>query len=442
VYRFYQVTGLCKIKAIREELFRLVDEARLERGRAQSNADKVAMAVKTSEAANSTGTDVSCSSSSHSSDVATDESAQSSSQNKLLKQLQLAERLCSFNVREDDTLSLPFSRSNSLSSHEGDVTAAVVRDLEEEEKEEEEKEDLEVVASPKRKNATRRGSTKASSSNITTSSSSSSRRASKSAPVLMELEDDLVQTRGEEKKNDEEDDDLLDSCDEGRTETTRTLTTNKKRRLVKGGTSGGRPKRVSEVSDWREEDEEEDFLGTHSKGRKRAGRLVAVRDLTDSDSYGEITSGEGESDLFSEEEEEEFEVVSVARKGSKRGKAAVPTKTPPAKSAFAEMAAASKAAGSGSATKSKRGKKTAAACPEAITTPSLYSGLGQKIIVFVHHKDVMDAVEEALRELSVQYVRIDGAVTGPNRNKLISKFQKDDVVSLSFFISYLDVIVN
>ncbi len=398
------MTGLCKIKAIREELFRLVDEARLERGRAQSNADKTAAAT---EAANSTETDMSGSCSSHSSEVVVVDSA-----DKVHKQ-QLAERLRSFNARDDDTLSLPFSRSNSLSSHEGEVVAGVVRDLEAAKAEED-------MVIPKRKTVTRK---KDKTNNKTAS-------VSRGGPVLMELEDDLVQSA----RVVAEDDELLDSSDERGEKATRISTIGKRRRLQKGGMGGEQRKRVSEVSNWREDEdeEEEDFLKPHKKGvRKRMVRSV-VLDSDCSDSEGVSTSGEEESDFYSEEveEEEEFEVVSVPKKSVNRSKAA--TAKAPLKSAFAEMTAASKVVGSGSAIKPKRGKKIAAS-PVGAVAPSIYSGLGQKIIVFVHHKDVMDAVEEALRELNVQYVRIDGAVTGPNRNKLISKFQKDDVVSWSTY---------
>ena len=58
-----------------------------------------------------------------------------------------------------------------------------------------------------------------------------------------------------------------------------------------------------------------------------------------------------------------------------------------------------------------------------------YKGLGKKIIVFFHHTQVLDALERALQELRVGYVRIDGAVTGKKRYALIEQFQTDDVVS-------------
>jgi len=58
-----------------------------------------------------------------------------------------------------------------------------------------------------------------------------------------------------------------------------------------------------------------------------------------------------------------------------------------------------------------------------------YLGLGRKILVFAHHKVILDAVEGCLREQAVKYVRIDGGVSVPLRAKLIDRFQQDDEVS-------------
>lgn len=63
------------------------------------------------------------------------------------------------------------------------------------------------------------------------------------------------------------------------------------------------------------------------------------------------------------------------------------------------------------------------------TTSTASTNLSQKIIVFAHHKQVLDGIEECLREMRVGYVRIDGSTT-TNRAAFISKFQNDDTVSL------------
>ncbi len=97
------------------------------------------------------------------------------------------------------------------------------------------------------------------------------------------------------------------------------------------------------------------------------------------------------------------------------------------KNSFDEMITAS-ATKSKQVKKEKKSSKSSAAGADAAAAP-VYSGLGKKILVFVHHKDVMDAIEDSLRELAVQYVRIDGGVSAAARNTLIARFQEDDVVS-------------
>eukprot|EP01038_Epipyxis_sp_PR26KG_P009322 gene9322-12559_t len=56
----------------------------------------------------------------------------------------------------------------------------------------------------------------------------------------------------------------------------------------------------------------------------------------------------------------------------------------------------------------------------------IYHGLGKKLIVFVHHHEVLDAIEDCLKELQVDYVRIDGKTTSNQKINLIQKFQEDD----------------
>lgn len=65
----------------------------------------------------------------------------------------------------------------------------------------------------------------------------------------------------------------------------------------------------------------------------------------------------------------------------------------------------------------------------AYSAPSDPLPLSQKIIVFFHHKNVLSAIEDALLQLRVSFIKIDGATSQKNRGKLIERFQNDDVVS-------------
>jgi hypothetical protein len=57
---------------------------------------------------------------------------------------------------------------------------------------------------------------------------------------------------------------------------------------------------------------------------------------------------------------------------------------------------------------------------------SQYRGLGQKILIFAHHKVVMDSIDDLLHEEGVQFVRIDGSTSMASRTKLVETFQTDD----------------
>eukprot|EP01035_Chromulina_nebulosa_P020053 gene20053-26033_t len=71
--------------------------------------------------------------------------------------------------------------------------------------------------------------------------------------------------------------------------------------------------------------------------------------------------------------------------------------------------------------KIKKGEKKSTVLSEKV-----YKGLGQKILVFAHHLDVLDAIESFLNDEKVGYIRIDSNVTAKQKNTLISKFQADD----------------
>ena len=58
-----------------------------------------------------------------------------------------------------------------------------------------------------------------------------------------------------------------------------------------------------------------------------------------------------------------------------------------------------------------------------IVRPTLEAG--EKIVIFGHHKAVLDKLEEDLTKAGFKNVRIDGQVTGNKRQKLIDEFQND-----------------
>ena len=49
--------------------------------------------------------------------------------------------------------------------------------------------------------------------------------------------------------------------------------------------------------------------------------------------------------------------------------------------------------------------------------------LGQKILVFAHHHNVLDGIENMLRDAEVSFIRVDGKTTKARKNMLIHQFQ-------------------
>eukprot|EP00605_Chrysophyceae_sp_TOSAG23-4_P000599 GSChrysophyteH1.ASY1.ANO1.676.1 assembled CDS len=60
-----------------------------------------------------------------------------------------------------------------------------------------------------------------------------------------------------------------------------------------------------------------------------------------------------------------------------------------------------------------------------------YKGFGQKIIVFAHHQDVMNSIDDLLCDEDVKFVRIDGTTTMSRRTQLVTQFQEDDDTELA-----------
>ena len=49
-----------------------------------------------------------------------------------------------------------------------------------------------------------------------------------------------------------------------------------------------------------------------------------------------------------------------------------------------------------------------------------------KLVVFAHHRDVLDKLEETVRQAKIKYVRADGSTANENRQKYIDIFQEDE----------------
>lgn len=57
--------------------------------------------------------------------------------------------------------------------------------------------------------------------------------------------------------------------------------------------------------------------------------------------------------------------------------------------------------------------------------------LPEKIIIFAYHREVMDLLEECLRDLEVDYVRLDGASSNSTRNETVTDFQDRDMADVA-----------
>jgi hypothetical protein len=77
--------------------------------------------------------------------------------------------------------------------------------------------------------------------------------------------------------------------------------------------------------------------------------------------------------------------------------------------------------------------KALKATEKAGATASLFkrkSKLHQKILIFAHHREVMNRLEDCLREEQVDYFRLDGSVGTASRNTYVLDFQQNDEVSI------------
>lgn len=76
----------------------------------------------------------------------------------------------------------------------------------------------------------------------------------------------------------------------------------------------------------------------------------------------------------------------------------------------------------------KKNKKPAPPPPKPIE-PTRQCNL--KLVLFAHHKEVLDALEIRLTELNLSYIRIDGSTPVTSRHNLITRFQEDDTTTVA-----------
>ena len=243
-----------------------------------------------------------------------------------------------------------------------------------------------------------------------------------------------------EKEQHENYDDLLVDSDDGSDSGDR-----RRSRLKKGASKGCSWRKVNgipiPVNDDDEEDEDEDkeeeweeeLDGVKGGGKKRSRppALAALdRDLdgvgdewrdvlgsADDASQSEVKGGLGRVTeplpgewrdvLDSQDGEDDEENISKIKKSFFSGPSWAPT-------------AALKKSGQKAPQKAPS-KKAVKASPK-----KKFRGLGQKIIVFAHHVNVMDAVQNFLVRNDILHIRMDGSTSITKRNELVQKFQEDD----------------
>lgn len=207
------------------------------------------------------------------------------------------------------------------------------------------------------------------------------------APVIMELEDDIITSHVH---------DLCDTDEEPAPHSKRLKTNSGAVGSGKGGYWED-----DEGCDYNLNDIKSGALGSSKRGGSKSrsgGGNGGAADDSDDEVYG----------LFDQR------VKNAAKNKAKAGAAKSAT-------------AASKSAAKESKPKSDDGSSVedTAAC-----------GVGQKIIVFFHHKMVLQAIEDALTALQVKFIKIDGATPQTKRAKLIDQFQNDNVVRFFYKVLF------
>jgi SNF2 family DNA or RNA helicase len=229
----------------------------------------------------------------------------------------------------------------------------------------------------------------------------------KVAPVIMDLEDDIVTGGVTAVTSSKQRAYVMDLCDSDE-EDRGAATANRKR--PRGATGGGK------LGGWDAdsiEDDDHDGDGgramcrdSDSEGEDCDFNLRDIKaGLNRQRSKGTTKAATGESSGTGGRVFSLFEQVGAGRK----------RKTAGAKGKAAPQAKATEGHVSHSSSSS-----------DLVQTAA--KSVGQKIIVFFHHKTVLSAIEDSLVQMQVKFIKIDGTTPQAKRAKMIDQFQNDDVV--------------
>jgi SNF2 family DNA or RNA helicase len=229
----------------------------------------------------------------------------------------------------------------------------------------------------------------------------------KAAPIIMDLEDDIVTGGVTAVTSSKQRAYVMDLCDSN-AEDRGAATANRKR--PRGATGGG--KLGGWDADSIEDDDHDDDGGraicgdSDSEGEDCDFNLRDIKaGLNRQRSKGTTKAATGDSSGTGGRVFSLFEQVGAGRKrktAGVKGKAA-----PKAKAADGNVSHSNSSS-------------------DLVQTAA--KSVGQKIIVFFHHKTVLSAIEDSLVQMQVKFIKIDGATPQAKRAKMIDQFQNDDVV--------------
>jgi len=156
-----------------------------------------------------------------------------------------------------------------------------------------------------------------------------------------------------------------------------------------------------------------------SRGGAKQRRRYEEEEDEDED---EIRADDEEDEEEEDEEEDEETKKSASLWSNIFNKKPSAAKGKQIKSTPATSTAKSKAKG--------KGKGSKLNIPQSISstdsTSRRHRGLGKKIIIFAHHREVMDQICGCLKDEEVKFIRIDGETSKAKRPGLIHAFQTDD----------------
>jgi SNF2 family DNA or RNA helicase len=172
-----------------------------------------------------------------------------------------------------------------------------------------------------------------------------------------------------------------------------------------------------------------DISGKRKTSEKRSGR-ARVKDEGDDDEFDCVdwdggSDEEGDGGGIDEGARRSAQLWRDILDGKGRG-ASESSRRRGKKSPEAAQASVATSSGNGKALK---------ATEKAGATAFLFkrkSKLHQKILIFAHHREVMNRLEDCLREEQVDYIRLDGSVGTASRNTSVLDFQQNDEVSIEW----------